>query len=717
MSDICYNCFQEKISEGPCPHCGYDPSHARDDYPLALPHGSVLNGRYVLGRVLGQGGFGITYVAQEHRSGKLVAVKEYLPDGMAARTGSHAVTAYSGERGESFLYGKECFLKEAQTLAEFIGNPNIVRVHSYFEENGTAYLVMDYVEGISFQRYIQDHGGKIGWQDALRVLLPVMEALEAVHGRGIIHRDVTPDNIFLTGSGEVRLLDFGAARYSLGDRSRSLDVVLKHGFAPKEQYTRHGRQGPYTDVYSVAASFYYAVTGRKPPDAIDRIDEDSLFPPSSLGASMPAEAEDAILKGLSVNPSDRFQSMGNFVAALTHSSPSPAPAPTPSAAPTPVLSKKRIIPMAVVCAVLLAVISFALFPWKPWESRSQQAFTDAEQLPSSSEPGSSSMYAENQQDSTDTDKQYPSEGSNLPFRDTADTSAEPMPEKSSEPIREETGMLFGDTIAAGYLYTVGLKADGMAVATGHNEDGQCEVSSWRDIVSISAGYRHSVGLKADGTAIAVGNNENGQCEVSGWRDIVSVSAGYEHTVGLKADGTVVAVGDNTYGQCEVNGWRDIVSVSARSGYTVGLKMDGTVVAVGYNEEGECEVSGWRDVDSVSAGGWHTVGLKADGTVVAVGENGEGQCNVSSWTDIVAVSAGYWHTVGLKADGTVVAVGSNEDGECEVSGWTDIVSVSAGYDHTVGLKSDGTVAAVGKNKDGQCYVNGWANMVIPNTWHR
>ena len=276
MSDICYNCFQTKPSEVSCPHCGYDPSHAKEDYPLALPHGTILSGQYIIGRVLGQGGFGITYVAQDHQSKKLVAVKEYLPDGMATRTGSHAVTAYSGQRGESFQYGKECFLKEAQTLAEFIGNPGIVRVYSYFEENGTAYFVMDYVEGISFLQYIKDQGGKVSWQEAERILMPVMSALGAVHSKGIIHRDVTPDNIFITRDGTVKLLDFRAARYSLGDKSRSLDVVLKHGFAPREQYTRHGRQGPYTDVYSVAASFYYAVTGRKPPDAIDRMDEDGL---------------------------------------------------------------------------------------------------------------------------------------------------------------------------------------------------------------------------------------------------------------------------------------------------------------------------------------------------------------------------------------------------------------------------------------------------------
>lgn len=313
QKNMCYNCFceLEEDTEGSSPYCGYDPRD-KEKYPLALPHGTVLNGRYITGRVLGQGGFGVTYIASDWKTKQRVAIKEYLPDTMATRVAGCSVSAYSGERGESFAYGKECFLKEAQTLAEFIGNPNIVRVHSYFEEYGTAYFVMDYVEGTSFQEFIREQGGKIPWQEAEKILLPIMEALRAVHGKGIIHRDVTPDNIFITKDGTVKLLDFGAARYSLGDKSRSLDVVLKHGFAPKEQYTRHGRQGSYTDVYTVAASFYYAVTGRRPPDSIDRLEEDDLVPPSSLGIDIPVNVENAILKGMGVQPADRYQSMAEF---------------------------------------------------------------------------------------------------------------------------------------------------------------------------------------------------------------------------------------------------------------------------------------------------------------------------------------------------------------------------------------------------------------------
>ncbi len=284
-------------------------------FPLALPEGTVLAGQYIIQKTLGQGGFGITYMATDHKTGGKVAVKEFFPDTLATRM-QNTVSSYPGERTESFEYGKQCFLQEAETLAQFIGSENIVRIHSYFEENSTAYFVMDFVEGTSFDEYIRQKGGKIPYAEAERFLLPVMDALSLVHSKGIVHRDVTPDNIYITNEGTVKLLDFGAARYSLGDRSRSLDVVLKHGFAPKEQYTRHGRQGPFTDVYTVGASFYYAITGRRPPDSIDRLEEDDLIPPSSLGVAIPPQKEDAVLKAMSVQPGDRYQTMDAFREAL-----------------------------------------------------------------------------------------------------------------------------------------------------------------------------------------------------------------------------------------------------------------------------------------------------------------------------------------------------------------------------------------------------------------
>ena len=314
---VCYNCFREKSSYGPCPFCGYDPSGAEEKYPLALKPGSILNGRYTVGRVLGQGGFGITYIAQDYQTKERVAIKEYLPTDFAGRDrGSSSVQIYSGERKDNFEYGKVQFLQEAKTLAAFNGDEHIVRIYSYFEENNTAYFVMEYVDGCALDKYMAQKGGRLSVDEANRLLLPLMQSLDKVHAKGIVHRDIAPDNIIITKDSNAKLIDFGAARYSTGEKSKSLDVILKHGFAPREQYMRRGRQGPYTDVYALAATYYYAITGKVPPDAIERTEEDVLFPPSSLGVKISAKTEDALLKALEITSSERYQSMGEFHEAM-----------------------------------------------------------------------------------------------------------------------------------------------------------------------------------------------------------------------------------------------------------------------------------------------------------------------------------------------------------------------------------------------------------------
>ena len=330
---FCYNCFRELpglpggpgpgempgpggiYAGGPCPYCGFDPEENAKKYPAALRAGTVLNNRYIVGRVLGQGGFGITYLAWDEKLAAKVAVKEYMPYEIAARIGT-SVSVAMESRAEDFTYGGERFREEARTLAKFMGQPNIAGVTDYFDENDTSYFVMDYIEGISFKTYIANAGGKVSVQEALDVMIPVLRALTAVHAEGFIHRDVTPDNIYITKDGNVKLLDFGSARYSLGDKSKSLDVILKVGYAPKEQYIRRGRQGPYTDVYSCAACLYAAITGYLPPESLERLDHDSLVPPSQAGAEIPLYLERAILKGLAVQPEDRFQTAGEFLEAL-----------------------------------------------------------------------------------------------------------------------------------------------------------------------------------------------------------------------------------------------------------------------------------------------------------------------------------------------------------------------------------------------------------------
>ena len=314
---LCYNCFQQVADpSAPCPHCGFDLAENQQKFPVALRAGTVLNNRYIVGRVLGQGGFGITYVAFDTQLQARVAIKEYMPSDMATRVEGTTVSVMMDTRAEDFTYGAERFQEEARTLAKFIGHPNIAGVSSYFDENDTSYFVMDYIEGVSFKSYIANNGGKVSVDETLNVMIPVLRALTAVHAEGFIHRDVTPDNIYISKDGNVKLLDFGSARYSIGDKSKSLDVILKVGYAPKEQYIRRGRQGPFTDVYSCAACFYAALTGYLPPESLERLDQDTLVPVSQVLPEIPEWLDKAILKGLAVQPEDRFQSAAEFLDAI-----------------------------------------------------------------------------------------------------------------------------------------------------------------------------------------------------------------------------------------------------------------------------------------------------------------------------------------------------------------------------------------------------------------
>lgn len=322
LNRICLGCMAEKQSgEQTCPACGYVEGTAAPS-PLFLKPGTVLKGRYLVGRVLGCGGFGITYLAFDlNLEGKL-AIKEYFPSGMVTRGGADpAVSIYSGENQDNFEYGLEKFIDEARTLLKFEDVPEIVSVKDFFKENGTAYLVMNYVEGITLKQYLERQGGKLPPDAVLTYMLPVMKALEQVHQTGILHRDISPDNIFVTKNYTVKLLDFGAARYAMGEHSKSLSVLMKPGYTPEEQYRTHGNQGPWTDVYAVAATMYKLLTGKTPPEALDRMNRDELEPLASFGVEVPFYFEAALKKALSIRAADRFQTMAQFEQALTGSVP------------------------------------------------------------------------------------------------------------------------------------------------------------------------------------------------------------------------------------------------------------------------------------------------------------------------------------------------------------------------------------------------------------
>lgn len=304
---FCFFCMM-RVEEGKiCPNCG----RTADSYTPAvyhLPPGTVLKERYLIGRVLGEGGFGITYIGCDLRLKMRVAIKEYFPTDKANRISrdSLCVSCPTDSATGRYAEGKEQFLQEALILAKMDKQSVIVGVRDFFEENNTAYIVMEYVDGTTFKDLTERRGGRIPPAELMEMIEPLFSALSAMHAQGLIHRDISPENLMLE-NGEVRLLDFGCARESQNGDS-TLTVIMKQGYAPVEQYQNKG-QGPWTDVYALSATIYFCLTGIKPPQAVGRLVGDELIPPRKLGINLTQRQEWAILHGMDIRPRRRFQSV------------------------------------------------------------------------------------------------------------------------------------------------------------------------------------------------------------------------------------------------------------------------------------------------------------------------------------------------------------------------------------------------------------------------
>lgn len=299
---LCEYCFA-RIDAEPCSECGFDKASYRFD-PIALRLGSVLANRYLIGGVIGKGGFGITYLAYDLKLDTRLAVKEYYPMGLALRTpGSTSVSVTNEESEENFRSGAEKFYNEAKMVARFNGNLNIVSVHDFFYENATVYFTMGYLQGETLKSYLKR--SLITEGQALAVMQDVSNALMLVHSAKILHRDISPDNIMLCDDGSVKLLDFGAARQVMAERSQSLSIILKQGFAPLEQYQKRGKQGPWTDIYALGATIYNALTGQLLDDPMSRLEDDGAITDSDHGIS--GGLWNILQKCISLHIEDRYQ--------------------------------------------------------------------------------------------------------------------------------------------------------------------------------------------------------------------------------------------------------------------------------------------------------------------------------------------------------------------------------------------------------------------------
>lgn len=279
----------------------------------SLQRNTGLIGRYVIQEVLGQGGFGITYLGIDKLYGNKVAIKEYYPQKIAMRKAQYedVVTVTSIEEKNNYNKGKKRFLDEAQVMARFNKNEGIVKILDFFEANNTAYIVMEYLEGITLKQYLGKYG-VIQFRNLIEMMLPLLEALIEIHSQGLIHRDISPDNIMVQHNGKLKLMDFGAARDYTESGNKSLTVILKPGYAPPEQYQTHGVQGPWTDIYALCATIYKCLTGITPPDAIARVMDDKFKEPDQLDGKLSPDIKKILWKGMNIFPEERYQDIVEF---------------------------------------------------------------------------------------------------------------------------------------------------------------------------------------------------------------------------------------------------------------------------------------------------------------------------------------------------------------------------------------------------------------------
>jgi len=353
----CINCMKIKgDNQYLCPSCGYD-ERRHQGHPLYLKPRMVLKKQYFVGEVLGQGGFGITYIGLDSWLQKKIAIKEFLPSTLATRDFLTSVVVPVKKQEEAFQDGLKLFINEARNLAKF-DHPNIVRVINFFEENQTAYMVMEYLEGDNLMAILNQTGGRLPVPTALAIVLPILDALMEIHANRVYHLDISIQNIILLKTGVPILIDFGAARHIIGEYSHNLELVLKPGYSPLEQYSGKGKIGPWSDIYACGALLYLLITGHLPPGATDRFSKDTLLAPREMtGLDIPHSVNQAIIQALALKWEERFQNVQELKAALQGQ----WPIYSKVSLPTPVPKISLELRLSIILTLLLIPSSFSWF--------------------------------------------------------------------------------------------------------------------------------------------------------------------------------------------------------------------------------------------------------------------------------------------------------------------------------------------------------------------
>lgn len=372
----CMNCMKEYSEDlVKCPHCGFHKDTPNKE-PYHLKPGTIVDKKYIIGNVIGFGGFGVIYKAWDQALERVVAVKEYFPTAFLARVeGKTDTFVFDQKNQEMFLKGKTEFLEEARNLAKFNQHPIIVNIFDYFEENGTAYFVMEYLDGVNLRSYVSElakRGKKLSVESSVMIVQSVLGALKAVHSSGILHRDIKPGNIFVCKNGTIKLIDFGAAKFSDTDAEKTKTVIITTGYAPVEQYQTHGKQGAYTDIYAIGAVLYELVTGIKPDESINRKVDDIVEDPMKINPEVTQVLNNAIMRAMAVKADIRFQSVDDFSKAI-----SAKKAVRSAKSEMKYRATKRNMKVALIVVLLFGI---GLFAWKTYNSEKDKALLIASDI-------------------------------------------------------------------------------------------------------------------------------------------------------------------------------------------------------------------------------------------------------------------------------------------------------------------------------------------------
>ncbi len=672
--------------------------------PRCLPVNTILAGKYLVGPVLGEGGFGITYAGYDLNMETRIAIKEYFPVELVSRDttrrtgdgGSDRVISLSGEKSKTYQQGLKKYVDEARNVSQFSGTPGVVSVKDFFYENDTAYIVMEYIEGVSLKEYLKQKGGKLPEEEALAILRPVLEALEKVHEAGIIHRDISPDNIMLTFAGEegaitaVRLIDFGAARMTAKNDQKSLTIILKHGYAPEEQYRSHGEQGPWTDVYALCAVLYRMITGTVLEPAMDRLFSDGLKRPEELGAAVSPAVSEAIMRGLAVKKENRIQTMRELSDALY------AGKRVNSARAG---KQSRILAAALAAGVFILIVAAVGIGMSIGNSDRTETGTAEQDSAGQNAAQDAAQSAAQDAEASGGLETGGASGAVLSGEDTL-LLEEEQEDEEWEIVAVRTPQT---SCAGGLSHAVFLQEDGTVISCGSNGFGQRNLEEWSRVAAVAAGDSFTAGLLENGTVIVAGELE-GKDDVERWENVTSISACDEHLLGLTADGRILANKGYSGGtDTSLLEWEDVKAVCAGLYVAAAVTGDGRVHTAGFESLKAAEITGWEDVTALACSQTTVFGLTRDGGVKHAklwenwfDEHNESFEGIGNFQDIVQLYVRPGKAYGVTADGRLLIAGGWTPQE--VNGWEGLSGIAGTLHESnlAGMGKDGTLIKYSPN---------------------